>query len=97
MTRNEFALRLPQPKSQQLTKILGTLEAYTALDFGHVFAQNSFGIAGGDLTGGTIGLRRRGGRVSFDVAWSDIIASSSNLDAAVAKSGLVYARVNLSF
>ncbi len=97
MTRNEFALRLPQSKNQQLTKMFGTLEAYTAIDFAHVFEQDSFGIDGGNLTGGTIGLRSRGGMVSFDVAWSDIIASSNNLDAAVAKSGLVYAMVNLSF
>ncbi len=97
ITRNEFAFQLPQSKSQQFTKAFGTLETYAALDFGHVFKQDGFGIDGGNLTGATIGLRSRGGRISFDVAWSDIVASPDNLDAAVAESGLVYARANLSF
>ena len=97
MTRNECALQLTQSKSEPFTRALGTLEAYAAIDFAHVFEEEDSGIDGGNLTGAAIGLRSRGGRIGFDVAWSDSVASSDNLDAAVAESGLVYARVNLAF
>ena len=97
MTRNEFALQFLQSGNEQFTEVFGRFEAYTAIDSGHVFEEDSFGIDGGNLTGATIGLRSRGGRLSLDVAWSEIVASSDNLDAAVSESGLVYARMNLSF
>ena len=97
MTRNECALQLTQSKSEPFTRALGTLEAYAAIDFAHVFEEEDSGIDGGNLTGAAIGLRSRGGRIGFDVAWSDSVASSDNLDAAVFASGLAYARVNFAF
>ena len=77
--------------------VLGSFEVYTALDFGQVFAEHAFGIAGGNLTGATLGLRGRGGGFNLDVAWSDIISHTDNLTAAVAQSGLFYVRLNLAF
>ena len=97
MTRNEFALRLSPASNKQFAKLLGTLEIYTSADFGYVFEEDEFGIDGGNLAGATIGLRARGGWIGFDVVWSDIVASSGNLEAAVSESGLLYARVNLAF
>ena len=97
MTQNELALRLPQPDNASFNTLFGALEAYTALDFGHVFAERGFGIKGGNLTGATLGLRSRGGRLSFDLAWSDIFGYTDNLAEAVSDSGLFYARLNFSF
>ena len=51
----------------------------------------------GYLTGATLGLRGRGGRLNLDVAWSAIIGHTDNLAAAVAQSGLFYVRLNLAF
>lgn len=95
LMRNELALRLPD--NVTLAGVLGSFEVYTALDFGQVFAEHGYGIAGGNLTGATLGLRGRGGRLNLDVAWSDIIGHTDNLAAAVAQSGLFYVRLNLAF
>ena len=95
LAQNELALRLPD--NAAFSGVFGAFEVYTALDFGQVFAENAFGIAGGNLTGATLGLRGRGGRFNLDVAWSDIIGHTDNLAAAVSESGLFYVRLNLAF
>ncbi len=97
MTRHELALQLPPFKSAGLTKRLGQLETYIAADYGKVFTESKYQIEGGSLAGATLGLRARGGNISFDLSWSDIVASSSNLQDAVSDSGLIYATVALSF
>lgn len=97
LMRNELALQLPQAGDPRLVRAFGQIEAYAALDYARVFAQQASGIAGGSLTGASIGLRARGGRFGFDLSWSDIVASSAHLAPAVADSGLLYARIILSF
>lgn len=96
MVTNEIAIQLPEIENAELKTLFGSIEVYGGIDFGHVFRQNRFGIEGGSLAGVTVGLRSRGGRVSFEVAWSDIIASSRSLGPAVSKSGLVYGRVSIA-
>ena len=97
LSRNEFAIQLPHSDSELFTRAFGAFEAYSALDFGHVFEEDSFGIEVGKLTGVTIGLRNRGGKINFDLSWSDIISASDNLKAATNSSGIFYARASLSF
>ena len=97
MTRNEFSLQLSQTSNEQFTKLFGVLEAYASIDFGHVFEESKLEIDGGNLAGATIGLRSRGGRLGFDVAWSDIVESSGNLAAQVSESGVIYAKASLAF
>ena len=97
LMRNELALQLPQSGDRLLRRTFGQIEAYAALDFAHVSAEKASGIAGGNLTGATIGLRGRGGSFGFDLSWSDIVAASARLAPAVADSGLVYAGMSFSF
>ncbi len=97
MTRHELALQLPTFSTTGLAKRLGQFETYIAADYGKVFAQSQHQIEGGSLTGVTLGLRSRGGTVSFDISWSDIVASSSNLASAVSDAGILYATAAVSF
>ena len=97
MTRNEFALRLPQSKSQQLTKIFGAPEVYTAIDFGHVFSEGTYRIKGGNLLGAAMGLRSQYKNLSVDISWSDIVFASNHFNEAIRSSGIFYARANVFF
>ncbi|XAZ20426.1 ShlB/FhaC/HecB family hemolysin secretion/activation protein (plasmid) [Sinorhizobium sp. B11] len=54
----------------------GELRPYVGFDYGHVYAQKRFDIAGGDLASWTAGIRTVGGNVSVDLGYSDIVASS---------------------
>lgn len=97
LMRNELALQLPQSGDPRLVKTFGQIETYAALDYARIFAEQALGIAGGNLTGASIGLRGRGEHFGFDLSWADIVASSADLAPALAHSGLLYARINLSF
>ncbi|PRA73777.1 hemin transporter, partial [Ochrobactrum sp. MYb29] len=77
-TRNEITWRtLPWKDSELLTKRLGEFRPYAAIDYGHVFGQDRFGIEGGDLSGWTVGARLAGGNISTDIGYSRIIKSTA--------------------
>ncbi|MEG9862757.1 MAG: ShlB/FhaC/HecB family hemolysin secretion/activation protein [Parvularculales bacterium] len=97
LMRNEIAFQLPQSRNQHYAKTFGTPELYTVLDHGNVFEQNRIGIEGGDLTGFGVGFRNRGGRIGFDVAWMEIVDSSTHLKESLSGSGLIYGRLSYFF
>lgn len=77
-TRNELVWRtLPWKDSELLTKRLGELRPYAAIDYGHVFGQARFGIEGGDVSGWTVGTRLAGGNIGADIGYSRIIKSTA--------------------
>lgn len=77
-TRNEITWRtLPWKDSELLTKRLGELRPYAAIDYGHVFEQARFGIEGGDVSGWTVGTRLSGGNIGADIGYSRIIKSTA--------------------
>lgn len=78
-TRNEITWRtLPWKDSELLTKRLGEFRPYAAIDYGHVFGQDRFGIEGGDVSGWTVGARLAGGNIGADIGYSRIIKSTAN-------------------
>ncbi len=97
LARNEFALKLPNPDNPQFTEAFGSLEAYAAVDFGQVFAEESLGIEGGNLAGATIGLRSRGGKFVFDISWSDVISATDNIETEIGSSGMFNATASIAF
>lgn len=77
-TRNEITWRtLPWKDSELLTKRLGEFRPYAAIDYGHVFGQDRFGIEGGDVSGWTVGARLAGGNIGADIGYSRIIKSTA--------------------
>lgn len=77
-TRNEITWRtLPWKDSELLTKRLGELRPYGAIDYGHVFEQTRFGIEGGDVSGWTVGARLAGGNIGADIGYSRLIKSTA--------------------
>lgn len=77
-TRNEVTWRtLPWKDSELLTKRLGELRPYAAIDYGHVFEQARFGIEGGDVSGWTVGTRLSGGNIGADIGYSRIIKATA--------------------
>ncbi len=78
-TRNEITWRtLPWRDSELLTKRLGEFRPYAAIDYGHVFGQDRFGIEGGDVSGWTVGARLAGGNIGADLGYSRIIKSTAD-------------------
>ncbi|KAB2746386.1 ShlB/FhaC/HecB family hemolysin secretion/activation protein [Brucella anthropi] len=78
-TRNEITWRtLPWKDSELLTKRLGEFRPYAAIDYGHVFGQDRFGIEGGDVSGWTVGARLAGGNIGADIGYSRIIKATAN-------------------
>lgn len=76
-SHNEIVWRTQSNQSGgAAAKALGELRPYLGFDYGHVYAQKSFGITGGDLAGWTAGIRAVGGNISADLGYSDILASS---------------------
>lgn len=77
-TRNESTWRtLPWKDSELLTKRMGEFRPYAAIDYGHIFGQDRFGIEGGDVSGWTIGARLAGGNIGADIGYSRIIKSTA--------------------
>lgn len=77
-TRNEITWRtLPWKDNELLTKRLGEFRPYAAIDYGHVFGQDRFGIEGGDVSGWTVGARLAGGNIGADIGYSRIIKSTA--------------------
>lgn len=78
-TRNEITWRtMPWKNNELLSKRFGELRPYAAIDYGHVFAQDRFGIEGGDVSGWTVGTRLAGGNIGADIGYSRIIKSTAN-------------------
>ena len=76
--RNEITWRtLPWKDSELLTRRLGEFRPYAAIDYGHVFGQDRFGIEGGDVSGWTVGARLAGGNIGADIGYSRIIKSTA--------------------
>lgn len=91
-TRNELVWKtMPWRDNATMAKRLGELRPYVGLDYGHVFSQKSYGIAGGDIAGWTAGIRTVGGNLSMDLGYSDIVASSVDDD----NSGLFFFNTSL--
>ena len=77
-TRNEITWRtLPWKDSELLTRRLGEFRPYAAIDYGHVFGQDRFGIEGGDVSGWSVGTRLAGGNIGADIGYSRIIKSTA--------------------
>lgn len=78
-SRNELTWRtMPWAQSETLRKRLGEVRPYLAIDYGHVFAQQRFGIAGGDVAGWTVGTRLAGGSIGADIGYSRLFKNSSD-------------------
>jgi len=94
--RNELSFLLPPTDDAGIAKIIGRVEPYIALDIGHSVAGSRGNSLGGDIVGGAIGLRNRGGRVIFDLSWADIISMPDLSGNAKPPAGLIQARVAVS-
>ncbi|MCO6181118.1 ShlB/FhaC/HecB family hemolysin secretion/activation protein [Ciceribacter sp. RN22] len=77
--RNEIIWRtMPWSESTYLANGLGELRPYAAIDYGHVFGQDRFGIEGGDLASWTVGARLAGGSINADLGYSRVFESSTD-------------------
>ncbi|WP_153515144.1 ShlB/FhaC/HecB family hemolysin secretion/activation protein [Agrobacterium sp. ICMP 6402] len=97
LMRNELSVLLPELNDAEATRIIGRLEPYVALDLGHSAADPSGTALGGNIIGGAIGLRNRGGRINFDVSYADILSMPDLPSSLRPSSGLVQARLSVSF
>lgn len=95
--RNELSLLLPDFDDGRAAEALGRLEPYAAIDLGHTVSDASGNSVGGNLVGAAVGLRNRGGRINFDVSYSDILSMPDLPSGSVPSSGLVQARMSISF
>jgi hemolysin activation/secretion protein len=95
--RNELSLLLPEFDDGRAAEVLGRLEPYAAIDVGHTVSEASGNSVGGNLVGGAIGLRNRGGQFNFDVSYSDILSMPDLPSGSLPSSGLVQARMSISF
>lgn len=97
LMRNELSFLLPQMNEAAAVEAIGRLEPYVALDLGHSVSDRRGNSLGGNIVGAAIGIRNRGGRISFDLSYSDILSMPDLPGDAKPSSGLVQARVSVSF
>ncbi len=97
MLRNEFAMPTAPIDDPQLAKAFGRIVPYIAYDIGRIAPQSNFDIAGGTLSGGALGLRSQGGRITFDISYADHINLPDNLPATRPDSGVFAASLSISF
>jgi hemolysin activation/secretion protein len=95
--RNELSFLLPELNNAEATRIIGRLEPYIAIDLGHSASDASGTALGGNIVGGAIGLRNRGGRINFDVSYADILSMPDIPGDLNPSSGLVQARLSVPF
>ncbi len=95
--RNELSLLLPESGDDRAAEVFGRLEPYAAIDLGHTVSDASGNSLGGNLVGAAVGLRNRGGQFNFDVSYSDILSMPNLPTGSVPSSGLVQARMSISF
>jgi hemolysin activation/secretion protein len=93
LMRNELSVLLPEMSDANKTKTFGRFEPYIALDLGRSFVGNHENGITGNLVGGAIGLRNRGGKVNFDISYSDIMSKPD----VIGEFGLVLARLSVEF
>lgn len=95
--RNEFSMptsALPDPK---LAKMFGSIVPYFAYDIGRIAPQPAFEIPGGTVSGAGIGLRSQGGRIFFDISYSDLLSLPDNLSTTKSSGGVFAASLSISF
>ncbi len=98
LMRNELSLRLPVAQHAAFARSFGRFEPYVAIDTGYIVPDSSGNSVEGGLVGGTLGLRNRGGRINFDVSYSDILLMPNDVEAeGAAETGLFQARLSVSF
>ncbi|GGB10570.1 peptide transporter [Brucella endophytica] len=80
-SRNEIVWRtMPWGDHAFLAQNLGELRPYAAIDYGHIFEQERYGIDGGDIAGWTVGMRLAGGKLGADIGYSRIFKASAEVD-----------------
>ncbi|MGH6861777.1 MAG: ShlB/FhaC/HecB family hemolysin secretion/activation protein, partial [Phyllobacterium sp.] len=85
--RNELVWRtVPWLDNALLTRRLGEFRPYVGLDYGHVFSQDRYAMAGGDMTSWSAGARLAGGTILADIGYSGVLATSVDTK----RSGLFY-------
>ena len=94
--RNELSYLLPEPSSKELADAVGRIEPYVGLDIGRTFADAAEGSETGTLIGAAVGIRNRGGRVSFDLSYASILSTTVS-ERGRWPDGLVQARVSVQF
>lgn len=94
--RNELSYLLPEPSSKPLADAIGRVEPYVGLDIGRTFGGEAEGSETGTLLGAAIGIRNRGGRVSFDLSYAGILSTTVS-GRGRWPDGLVQARVAVAF
>ena len=94
--RNELSYLLPEPSSKDLADAVGRIEPYVGLDIGRTFADAAEGSETGTLIGAAVGIRNRGGRVSFDLSYASILSTTVS-ERGRWPDGLVQARVSVQF
>lgn len=88
--RNELAWHLP--KSAVRPK--ASIQLYSAIDVGHIFAQFDGGVEGGTLSGATVGFRVGRAPINFDFSYSKILSSPASVSA---PSGVFLASLSTQF
>jgi hemolysin activation/secretion protein len=97
LMRNELSFLLPETNDAHVNRIFGRFEPYVALDLGHSASGPAGTSLGGNIVGGAIGLRNRGGGVNFDLSYADILSMPDLPGDIRPTSGLVQARLSVSF
>lgn len=97
LMRNELSFLLPPINDAGSVEAIGRLEPYVALDLGHSVSDSRGNSLGGNIVGAAVGIRNRGGRINFDLSYTDILSMPDLPGDAKPSSGLVQARVSVSF
>ena len=98
LLRNDIGLRLPHMVQEpDLAAFFGQLEPYVGLDVGRIFSQDDLDIPGATLTGAVAGVRTRGGQLSLDVSYAELLSFPDDRDDIEELTGVVYARVATTF
>lgn len=95
--RNELSYLLPQADTTDLAAAFGRIEPYVALDLGRSLANVDDGSLGGVMTGGTVGIRNRGGRIGFELSYARILSIDAASENIRRPDGLVQGRVSFQF
>lgn len=95
--RNDLSVLLEPVPNAWLARTIGRLEPYVAFDIGYADPQAALSIEGGTLAGAAIGLRNRGGRIGFDLSYSDLIIKPDSTSDIEPDTGVFFARMSMSF
>lgn len=95
--RNELSVPLSPLKNPQIASVLGRLEPYAAIDFGHVFGRDNKNAQSGSVVGAALGVRTTGGKLKFDFSYANVIAASLGPSVSRPSGGVVQARLSISF